>query len=301
MGISVQVHEKTGKIGTWAYQNVEEWYLETSPEHYRTHRCHIKSTNSERFTDTIHFNHKNLTRPTITHADKVMAAIADCAKSIKNLGNVNGGEAMWQLIQITERAMKIKTSNATATPITTGVPASSRVPMYANNDTQQTRSMTPPIHQIPQLFTPSLPRVYQSTKTNHKHWTKKHKTKLHTSAPAHNTRSRTQATGPAIRTRARTKLTKIKSITQTWHVATVDAAIAQLENDFHQALVVMATNNDTQQTRYMTPPTPQVPQLSTPLFLSVDQSTKTKYKHRTKKHKNKFHTTEPAHNTRSWT
>ena len=169
LGISVQVPEKTDKRGTWAYHNVEEWYLETSPEHYRTHRCHIKSTNSERLTDTIHFNHKNLTRPTITHADKVMAAIADCAKSIKNLGNVNGGEAMRQLIQITERAMQIKTSNATAAPITTGVPASLRVPMYTNNDTQQTRYMTSPIPQIPQLFTPSLPRVDHPTKTNHKH------------------------------------------------------------------------------------------------------------------------------------
>ena len=84
IGISVQVHEKTGKIGTWAYHNVEEWYLETSPEHYRTHRCHIKSTNSEHFTGTINFNHKKLTQ--------VMAAIADCAKSINNLGNSNGGK-----------------------------------------------------------------------------------------------------------------------------------------------------------------------------------------------------------------
>ena len=82
-GISVQVHEKTYKRGTWVYHTVEGWYLATSPEHYRTHICHIKSTNSERFTDTIHFNHKKITRPTITHADKVMAAISDCTKAIK--------------------------------------------------------------------------------------------------------------------------------------------------------------------------------------------------------------------------
>ena len=108
----------------------------TSPEHYRTHRFHIKSTNSKRFADTIHFNHKELTRPTITHADKVMAAIADCAKAIKNLGNGNGGEEMRQLIKIIERLMQNKISNETSTPITTGVPASSRVPLHTNNDTQ---------------------------------------------------------------------------------------------------------------------------------------------------------------------
>ena len=87
MGISVQVHEKTDKQVTWAYKSVDGWYVATSPEHYHTHRCHINSTNSKRFTDTIHFNHKNLNRPTITHAAKVMAAIADCSRAIKNLGN----------------------------------------------------------------------------------------------------------------------------------------------------------------------------------------------------------------------
>ena len=58
MGCAVQVHEKTDKRGTWSYHSVDGWYLSTSPEHYRTHRCHIKSTKSERFTDTIQFNHK---------------------------------------------------------------------------------------------------------------------------------------------------------------------------------------------------------------------------------------------------
>ena len=87
IGISVQVHKKIDKRGTWAYHIVNGWYLATSLEHYRTHRCHIKSTNSEHFTDTIHFNHKNFTRPTTTHDEKVMAEISDCAKAIKDLGN----------------------------------------------------------------------------------------------------------------------------------------------------------------------------------------------------------------------
>ena len=46
MGISVQVHEKTDKRGTWSYHSVNGCYLATSPEHYRTHRYHIKFTNS---------------------------------------------------------------------------------------------------------------------------------------------------------------------------------------------------------------------------------------------------------------
>ena len=242
MGISVEVHEKTDKICTLAYHTVEGWYLATSPEHYRTHRCHIKSTNSERVTETIYFNHNKLIGTTITHADKVMAAIEDCTKAINNLGNGNGGKEMRQLIQIIERAMQIEIANETSTTITTGVPASSRVPFYTNNDKRQTISMTPQIYQIPQLSTPSLPRADHSTKTKHKHQTQKHKTKLHTSAPAHNTRSLTQVTGPARRTRARTQLTKINISTQTGRAATVDEAIAQLEKDVHQDLADMDTD-----------------------------------------------------------
>ena len=94
MGCAVQIHEKTDKRGTRAYHSVYGWYLATSPEHYQTHLCHIKSTKGERFTDTVQFSHKKITRPTITHANKIVAEIADCAKSIKNAGNSNGTDEM---------------------------------------------------------------------------------------------------------------------------------------------------------------------------------------------------------------
>ena len=83
MGCAVQVHDNTDKQFTWAYHSVNGWYLETLPEHYRTRLCHIKQTRSERLTNTTQFSHKNITRSTITHADKFMEAIAECVKSIK--------------------------------------------------------------------------------------------------------------------------------------------------------------------------------------------------------------------------
>ena len=98
MGMSVQVHKKIDKRGTWTYHTVEGWYLATSPEHYRTHRCHIKTTSNKRFTDTVHFSYKTINQPAVTHADKVMAAIANCAKSIKNFVKGNGSEEMKQLV-----------------------------------------------------------------------------------------------------------------------------------------------------------------------------------------------------------
>ena len=106
MGCALQIHEKIDKRGIWAYHSVNGWYLETFPEHYRTHLCHVKATRSERFTDTAQVNHKSITRLTITHTNKVMSAIADFAKAIKNMGNNNEFDKIRQLLQLTEAAVQ---------------------------------------------------------------------------------------------------------------------------------------------------------------------------------------------------
>jgi hypothetical protein len=85
MGCNAQVHEKTDKRGTWAFHSVDGWYLFTSPEHYRTHNCHVKHTKSKRLSNTMQFQHKRITNPSITHADKVMHALADCVKAIQGM------------------------------------------------------------------------------------------------------------------------------------------------------------------------------------------------------------------------
>jgi hypothetical protein len=83
MGCAVQVNEKSKSRGTWAYHSVDGWYLSTSPDHYRTHMCHIKFTQSNQLSDTVHIKHKNITNPSLTHADKIMKAIADLANVLK--------------------------------------------------------------------------------------------------------------------------------------------------------------------------------------------------------------------------
>ena len=85
MGCEVQVHEKTDKRGTWAYHSVDGWYLNTSPEHYRVHNCHIKSTKQERLSDTVQFRHKHITNPELSPQDKIMQAIATCQAALKGL------------------------------------------------------------------------------------------------------------------------------------------------------------------------------------------------------------------------
>jgi hypothetical protein len=83
MGCEVQVHKKTDKQGTWAYRSVDGWYLSTLPDHYCMHLCHIKNTNSNRLLNTVHFKHKHITNPTLTHADKIMRALSHCAQVLK--------------------------------------------------------------------------------------------------------------------------------------------------------------------------------------------------------------------------
>ena len=74
--------------------------------------CHINDTHRERFTDTVHFSHKNITNPTVTHADKIMAAIAECAKAIKTMGSDNGADEMAQLQRLMEKAVTTDTEVA---------------------------------------------------------------------------------------------------------------------------------------------------------------------------------------------
>ncbi len=47
MGCAAQIHKKADKQGAWQYHSVNRFYLYTSPNHYRTHACHIKATKKE--------------------------------------------------------------------------------------------------------------------------------------------------------------------------------------------------------------------------------------------------------------
>jgi hypothetical protein len=83
MGCEAQVHKKTNKHNTWAYHLINGWYLITLPEHYCTHNCHIKHIKSKRLSDTVQLQHKHITNPSITHADKLMNVLAECVKAIQ--------------------------------------------------------------------------------------------------------------------------------------------------------------------------------------------------------------------------
>ena len=274
MGCAVQVHEKTDKRGTWAYHSVDGWYLSTSPKHYRTHRCHIKATKSERVSDTLNFSHKNITRPTITHTDKVMNAIATCAKAITNITSSHGAEEMRQLVELTEQAIHqhptianlIATTDSTTPAVprvrTTNPTNTQSVPRVQETEPAQrtTRVMAQSLElanqKIAQAFSPPTekPTSKPTTSTSTLRWkTRKQRSRVaaapsstKATSPAANTRSKTKADAPpATRTRASTKklgnaaaVAKMNNTVRSY-ARRLTKKMELMENEIHQAMAVM--------------------------------------------------------------
>ena len=117
MGCKVQIHERPANRGTWDFHSVDRWYLHTSNEHYRTHKCHVKGTRSERLSDTVQFLCKSITNPTKTVADKIMLAISHVADLVEDKGKNKEAEKavreLERLVRATNQAEQAGTLNKT--------------------------------------------------------------------------------------------------------------------------------------------------------------------------------------------
>jgi hypothetical protein len=155
MGCEAQVHEKTNNRSTWAYHLVDGWYLFTSPEQYRTHNCHIKHTKSKRLSDTIQFQHKRITNPTITHTNKVMHALADCIKALHGMTssarNSQAAQDLQGIIDATQANVQARPDRFEDVTTPSATPNMQRAP----------RVQTPNMPQVPKAQTPlSVPATH---------------------------------------------------------------------------------------------------------------------------------------------
>ncbi|MGV7235206.1 MAG: hypothetical protein ACQ9ET_03015, partial [Nitrosomonadaceae bacterium] len=138
MGCNVQIHEKTDKRGTWAYHSIDGWYIRTSPEHYRTQICIAKKTKESRATDTVQFNHKRITNPTLTHGDKIMKAVADCMKHVRGKG-LSTKQQVEDLVQIMKNTGQFVQNN----------PEAMEQPIHQNNSAPvQREQRVPRVQQV---------------------------------------------------------------------------------------------------------------------------------------------------------
>ena len=132
--------------------------MSISPIHYRTHTCNVKGTRSDWLCDTMQFQHKNITNPTITHQDKIMKALANCHAAIHSLPNHKHKQDFCDLQRL------VQLTNTTSSPPTAQQPTTS----LPQNDAPQplerivlpnqriTRSMTGPTHTVPRVAPTSL-------------------------------------------------------------------------------------------------------------------------------------------------
>ncbi|EED95555.1 predicted protein [Thalassiosira pseudonana CCMP1335] len=251
MGCNVQVHEKTDTRGTWAFHSVDGWYLSTSPEHYRTHKCHIKDTRSDRLSDTVHFQHKSITNPTMSPGDKLMTAIADCIQTIKGVSNHPQQQQLHDLRRLMETTPALIRPHAVPrveSPSTQSMPTQSVPRVATQQSTIQQFNVQRPItrsYSSVQL-TPSVLPV--SDTNRHKRRRRRPLPPIPSTAPAANTRSRTKALAnqqapPAARTRAATarhRPTRLPPIPrQNKGLSRLAKHVYELENDISQALEVM--------------------------------------------------------------
>ena len=259
MGCEAQVHEKTDKRGTWAYHSLDGWYLNTSPEHYRVHNCHIKSTRAERLTDTIHFKHKHITNPTLSHSDKLMNALANCKAILMGTLDNKSNQDLEELKSIVEQVENKIQHQPVPVPRVDSEPAPPRVETNTTTPVPRVPTATvannptnPPTNPLPQLAR----RAAQHRTAVRRRRLQDIPPPIHlpTQPPALSTRSRVtaaQQAPPASRTRTKSRLMQPTSSSRSKQrqanainevhskKANVRRAVQKLETQIAQAMAVL--------------------------------------------------------------
>jgi uncharacterized protein YqgV (UPF0045/DUF77 family) len=62
---------------------MDSWYIGTSDEHYRCQKVFLKETKAEQTTDSVIFQHKCITCPTVSVADAIVEAVAKLNQTIQ--------------------------------------------------------------------------------------------------------------------------------------------------------------------------------------------------------------------------
>ena len=85
MGYLCQVYVELNSSKTWDFHSQRGYYHFTSGDHYQTHNTFTRNTKAERLSDTVDFHRRRITRPTISHADRVVKALTEFFNAIKSM------------------------------------------------------------------------------------------------------------------------------------------------------------------------------------------------------------------------
>ncbi len=196
---------------------MDGWYLYTSLDHYRTHACHIKTAKKEQLTNTVDFQHEIITKPTITHADKIMHAIQQVIREIRKLGGIKKLQEARELQQLVSGANDYLQSTDLL----------NTQPVLRVKHTQQAIGSKRQWDDC--KIKQSLPRVSQPTKRD--------KTPHNKGPPASRTRSKITSSkienAAAIGTKGQQKC----------NMQRLSKRIERMENEVHKALAIMDTES----------------------------------------------------------
>ena len=90
LGCAIQVHQTSNQRQTWAEHSLDGWYLRTSDKHYHCHAVFIKKMQSEQLSDTVAFQHKYLTQPSLTPEERIVQALSDVKHTLSKMKSVYG-------------------------------------------------------------------------------------------------------------------------------------------------------------------------------------------------------------------
>ena len=102
MGCNVQFHIKPSRRKTFGEHSGDGFYLQTLPEHYRTHIIFVKKTRAKRLADTVFFKHKYITQPTVTPADAVVQAYHKMMQALQGIQHSKDDAQMEALERLQE-------------------------------------------------------------------------------------------------------------------------------------------------------------------------------------------------------
>eukprot|EP00956_Cyclotella_meneghiniana_P024798 scaffold50421_cov81-Cyclotella_meneghiniana.AAC.3 len=248
MGCEAQVHEKTDKRGTWAYHSLDGWYLNTSPEHYRVHNCHIKSTKAERLTDTIQFKHKHITNPTLSHSDKLMNALANCKAALLGHIDFKADHNLSELNTLVQQVEQKLNSEIPIAPQVPQPPESTNTPQVPRVAEQPTNNVQTDGQPVPRVANPlqhiaRRAAIQRTAARRRRPQESSPPVNLPNQPPALSTRSRVTAAAaapPSARTRTKSRLHQpTLSSRNKRRQANAVRALDNLEDKIAQAMAVL--------------------------------------------------------------
>ena len=89
MGCAALIHVKPDIRKTWDSNAIDGYHLGKLQEHYRCFKVWVKQTQSIQVMDTAYFKHQNITMPTQTKADAMMAAAQTLLKVLTQEADSN--------------------------------------------------------------------------------------------------------------------------------------------------------------------------------------------------------------------